>query len=298
MKQRLSKYKRPLGYVLYGIFLTIAILYFRFPSDALREYVQTTAQRAGPRFLLSIRDLRPYLPFGVEFLEAEFASKKTPDTNLFKAESLLVRPMIWSFLQGRPGYYFDCLAYDGALRGSFIFAKETMKAPFTASVKLKDISIDHYDFLTALIGRSIKGTMEGSVMYTGQSNLFAEGTGEANVRIADGKFDLVLPVLTLGSIDFSELLIRLALEKQELALSRVELKGRDIKGTLSGSIGLKKEFFESDLDIMGMIEPLASFAGGLKGALGSNPFIERLLKKGGLRFSIQGTLTDPEFKLL
>ena len=244
MKQSLSKYKKYCGYVLYGIFFTVALLYCRFPSDALRDYLQATAGRAGPRHLLSIGEVRPSLPFGLKFLETELAPKENPDMSLFTADSLVIRPLIWSFLQGKPGYCFDCLAYDGDIKGSISFAKESMKTPFTASIKLKDISIGNYAFLPALIGRSVKGTLGGTVTYGGKSNLPAEGTGEANIRISDGKVELLQPVLSLESIDFNELLIRVVLEKQKIDLSHVELKGRDIKGALSGSIGLKKKFLE------------------------------------------------------
>ena len=298
MKQNMSKYKKHCGYVLYGIFLTAALLYCRFPSDAFRDYLQATAGRAGPRYLLSIGEVRPSLPFGLKFLQTELAPKENPDMSLFTADSLVIRPQIWSFLQGNPGYCFDCLAYDGALKGCARFEKRGVKAPFTTSIELKDISIDNYAFLPALIGRGVKGTLGGTVTYRGQSNLFAEGTGEANIKISDGKVEFLLPVLSLESIDFKELLLRLVLEKQKIDLSHVELKGRDINGTLSGSISLKKEFLESDLDIKGMVEPLAAFVGGLKGALNIIPFSEHVLKKGRLYFSIQGTLTEPEFKFL
>jgi hypothetical protein len=100
MIRSIFKHKKCLGYILYGILLMIALLYYRFPSDALGDYLQSTADEINPRYHVLVGKVWPSFPFGVKFLKTRVSLRENPDTNLFMAESLLIKPGLWSFLKG------------------------------------------------------------------------------------------------------------------------------------------------------------------------------------------------------
>ncbi len=282
--------------MLYGIILTVGLLYYCFPSDAFRDYIQASASRINPRLLLSVGNVRPSFLFGVKFLRAELSQKVDPDMGFFMADSLLIRPEIWSFLRGKSRYYFNCRAYGGDLKGHVRFLGDGLKPPIAASVKLRDICIDHYAPLSTLIGRHVKGALGGTITYGGQDDLLKKGVGEANLRILDGSMQLLQPFLNLESIDFDELRAKLVLKNRKIDLSHVRLEGRDIKGTLSGTISLKKQFMKSGLDLKGTIEILPTvFLEGDESSLDTGMFSEQPLETP---FSISGTIAEPKFKFI
>ena len=301
MIQIISRSKKYVVYILYGLMLMIGLLYYRFPSDALGDYLQTTADTISPRFHVLVGKVRPSFPFGVKFLKSKVSLKENPYTSLFMSDRLLVKPGLWEFFKGKSKYVFDCLAYGGDIKGSIYFAdngKEAPKAPFTTSIELKNIHIHDYEYLSTFFGRKVKGLLGGVVTYNGQWNLLINGAGEANLRISDGSVELLQPLFSLESVGFDDLWIKMVLEKKKIKLIRVDMDGREIKGTLSGTIGLKSKFSESRLALRGNIEPLAGFLKNDKGSPDILKLFKRRLKRGKVSFIIRGTPADPKIRFI
>jgi type II secretion system protein N len=279
----------------------IALLYYRFPSDALGDYLQSTADEINPRYHVLVGKVWPSFPFGVKFLKTRVSLRENPDTNLFMAESLLIKPGLWSFLKGESKYWFDCLAYGGDIKGSVRFSDnggEASERPFTTSMELRDLRINDYEYLFTLIGRNVKGILGGIITYSGQGSLLINGTGEANLRISDGSVELLQPIFNLESVSFDDVWIKMILEKTKIKLPRVELEGREIKGTLSGTIGLKQNFFESRLALRGSIEPLEGFFKSENGAPVVMKLFKQRLREGKLSFVVRGTPADPKIRFI
>ena len=280
----------------------IGLLYYRFPSDALGDYLQSRADVISTRSHVLVGKVRPSFPFGVKFLESKVSLKENPFTSLFISESLLIKPELWSFFRGKSKYLFQCLTYGGDIRGSIQFknngTKKAPETPFTTSMELRNIRINDYEYLSTVIGRNVKGLLGGSISYSGQWNLMINGTGEANLKISDGLVELLQPVFGLESVGFDDLWIRMVLQKKRIKLTRVELDGREIKGTLSGTITLKKKFSESRLALRGSIEPMAGFFKSDKETPGILKLFKRRLKRGKLSFIIRGTPIDPNIRFI
>lgn len=301
MIRPILKHKKYLGYALYGILLIIGLLYYRFPSEAIVCYLQSTADEISPQYHVMVEKARLSFPFGMKLMEARVTLKGHPGINIFISDSLLIRPDLWSFFKGESKYQFNCHAYGGDITGSIHLAANDVDdpdAPFTSSIELKDVRISDYNYLSTLIGRNVKGILGGVITYRGKRNLLINGTGEANLRISDGLVELLQPVFGLESIGFDNLWIKMILEKKKISLARVELEGREIKGTLSGTIRLKNKFSNSRLALRGSIEPQEDFFNSDKGASSILKLFERRLKKGKLNFVIRGTPSDPKIRFI
>jgi len=261
-----------------------------FPAEVFTEYLIGSVNKVNPRYRLSVQSANLSLPFGVRFQQADLFLKETPDMEVFSADSLRISPEIWSFLKGQSGFVFNCNAYGGNLKGWFRFPNNGIMHPFSASIKLKDVLIEDYTYFSVLIRRNSTGVLSGVVMYDG----LTDGTGEVNLKITDGRLELQEPFFNLDSVEFEELLIKLALKEQKIDLSHVKLKGQEIQGTLSGTIRLNRDFPESSLDLKGTMEITSSFfKGGMKNSDIAR-FQEEPLK---LPFVIYGTIREPKFKL-
>ena len=296
MKQFLSKNKKWLGYIFYCAILAVGLLYYRFPSDALRDYMQIRANNLNTPLVLSIDRIKPWPPIGLRLGKAEISFKEKPAKKIFRADNLVVRPKAWSFLKGKGKYCFECLAYGGDIKGCVLFEKYDMAAPFNTEIELKDIRIGNYEYLRDLLGRHVDGILNGTISYNGQQKDLMNGVGEANLRLLDGRVELSLPLLSLGSIDFNEVKIDMDLKKRKINLTRLELEGPQLKGTLSGTISLKKNFPKSTLNLKGRIEPFASFFKNVEGLSDAVRLFKKRLRRGTLGFIIHGTIGEPKIK--
>lgn len=287
----ISKNKAVLAYVLYGILLTVCFLYFFFPAEAFKDYLKTAVSREYPELELSVGGARPCLPFGVKFSQTELTLKENPVARIFISKSLKIRPAIGSFLRGNPGYVFHCNAYGGRLNGDFRFAKDRSGPLFSASVKLRDIHLDDLQYLPSLLGQNASGILGGVITYRG----LTDGTGEAHLKISDGNVVLQEPFFNLEVINFNELMVKLALKQRTLEVSHAKMKGPEIQGTLIGTIGLKKDFLKSILNLKGTIEILSALFQSSENESDVARFLKEPVK---IPFRVRGTIQKPNFKFI
>jgi type II secretion system protein N len=298
IKQKAWKHKKWLGYILFTILLTTALLYYRFPSDSFKNYLHATAERLNPEYLLSVGKVNPTFPPGFSLRKTKLSLKINPDTGLFMADSIVIRPEIWSFLKGRSGYRFKCLAYGGGLKGSIHFSGNSIKSPFSALVNFKDMRLDNYTAVSSITGRDIKGIIGGTVDYSGQFDSLINGTGEAKFTITDGRLELPQPILSFESIVFDVIRMRMSFNDQKIQLKHVGLKWQEIAGELSGTIFLTKEISKSRLKLKGAIELLPGRVKGGKGTINIVRLLRTSTKNGKLNFIVGGTFSSPTFRFI
>jgi len=292
--------KKWAGYALYCIALTGGLLYYRFPTDILRDYLQAIPARMDSRLVLSIDGIRPWLPFGLRFSQTELSLKNRPGSALFRAEGIFLRPDAWSILKGKPELHFDCTAYKGALKGHINAKENGAKGAFDTVTELQDIHIADYKPLQDLMGRHVEGTLGGTITYDGHYNLLMDGTMEADLKVTEGLLEYlnIHPLLNFESIEFKEMEIAMVFKKGTINLSRLELKGEQFQGSLSGNITLKGGFSKSVFDLKGSIKPSPAFLKSVAGVAGTMKFIKQRMKKGTLSFAIHGTLGEPQIKFM
>ena len=292
----ISKNKKWFGYLFFVLTMIMAILYYRFPSETLRDYFQARAARANPPLALSIENIKPWLPLGLKLAGTEVALKNRPDIPVFNADNLLLKLDLWSIFRGKSKFLFHCQAYRGNLIGSVHFSKDSTKRFIDTSIELRKIHIGDYVYLSDLIGRNLEGTLGGIISYTGRFNPLIDGAGKANLKLTQGRVELLQPILTLESIDFSEMEIEMSLNKRIINITRLELNGKQLNGTVSGTIALKEEFTKSSLDLKGTIEPSAAFFKGAPGISDAVALFTKRSNKSKFPFVIYGTLKEPKIK--
>jgi len=296
MKAFISKRRNMLGYILYALILTMALLYFRFPSDAVEEYFRAEGDRANPRLAFSVDRIGPLIPFGLKFVKTRVSLRDSPNSLILKADRLSLRPSLLSLLGGKPDYSFRCAAYKGDTSGSIRLWQDETTRSIDTEIELTNVDLGEYAYLRELIGRTIKGTLNGTIVYDGQYRPILDGSGEANLSLSEGTVELAEPFLTLKSIDFNELEIDMVLNKQKIDVGRLEFKGKQLQGTLSGTITLRKVLAESVLSLSGTIEPFAALFESAAGIQDTVAFLRDRIDQGTFTFMIEGTLGQPKIK--
>jgi type II secretion system protein N len=299
MKAFVQKNKTWLAYVLFVVVLTGGLLYYRFPAEAVLDLLKAKAGRANPPLSLTVGRLRPSVRPGLRLEKTKLALRGAADGVLFQADRLSIRPQLLSFISGDSAYSFDGSAYQGGISGRVGFHNEQATSNMETEIELSSIRLEDYSYLGHLLGSPFHGTLGGAVSCKGPSkNVLKEGSGKARLTIVDGKLKLREPFLTIETIEFEEMDIELVLKDGKIDVSRLELKGDQMQGDLSGTILLKDEFVNSNLNLKGTIEPFAAFFERAGGARDTVAFFKQRLKQGPVSFAIRGTLKAPEIDFL
>ena len=294
----LFKKKAWLGYTLYGVILTLALLYVLFPSDAIREYVQENVQNLNPDMDFTIKKISPSIPFGMNLLETQVSLKDSPGKILFMADKTSIHPRIWSLLKGNYEFDVDCAAYDGELEGHILFKEAPFSPPFDTTFELEGIRLNQNAHLKNAFNFPIEGILSGTVSYSGTGKFPGNNKGEADIRLADCQVELTQPILSLTSVAFNEVSAKVNLERSRFNVKNVEFKGREMNGTMSGRVTLRNNIWQSRLDLRGTIEPFAELLKGLGGAQDILKMFGQQSNQGKFSFVIRGTIQKPQFKLL
>ena len=304
MKQFFSKNRRWIGYALYGVLLTLAFLYFLFPSDSIRDYVRASVHNMNPNLTVTFKKVSPAFSLGLKFTQVECTLEYSPEQNPFKAKNILVRPKIFSLFGKDPEYRFICQAYNGIITGR-INLQSGQRGILNISTEFDNIHIDDSSPLPVFIADYMNGVLEGTVTYRGDKLYDTNGTGDAFLRLSNGSFDfgsfdfgsfeIMQPIFNMNVIYYKELLIKADLKGLILNISDINLEGDDFLAQASGAIGLKDPIEKSSLNLKCTIEPTASF---FQDAGDAALLIREALKNGKISFSIQGTIEKWNIKLI
>jgi type II secretion system protein N len=298
MNQLISKNKKWMGYTIYCLILTAVFLYFLFPSEAIKACIQAKAQRIHPGIQVTSQRLSLSFPTGLKLFQTAVSLEEDPGHLLFKADRISLRPGIWPVLKDSAEYYFDCRAYGGHLRGRII-TKDYPVTSFNASIEFEDVGIGQDSPVVSIIGDRLEGTFSGYIDYQGEPDTsIARGSGEALLTISDCLVKLAEPVLTLETIDFDEIQVKMSLKRQQISISSAELKGDKMIGTFSGNINMDKDFMESRLDLQGKVEPTAKLFKDMPGSGRAINLIKEGINDGKLPFTLKGTIKNPKMSFI
>ncbi len=298
MKQAGSKNRKWIGYTLYGILLAVILLYYRFPGDAFEDYLQKILSGVDSNLLLSFDSLSPSFPPGLILLRPQISRRDSPDKVIFTADTLSMRPGIWSLMKMDPVYLFDCKAYDGDMSGYIKIKNKETGTTVNASIVIKDIHLTDNSQLPDIIRRNLSGMLNGTISYSSGGGSPAGGTGEASLLISRGSFALTPPILRLKAIDFNEISLKMNLNNKRLKLEGADLRGRNLLGKASGSIFLSEDLLSSRLDLKCEIEPLANMFKNIPNSEEAAGAFKKALKAGKLTFLILDTIKEPRIQLL
>jgi type II secretion system protein N len=287
--------KKWIGYTLYGIILTLALLFYRFPSDALKDYIQTSVHKINPDLTVTFEKVSLTFPFSLKLSGVECCTVGEPGKPIFKTREILVKPGILSLFTKNPAYRFICQAYDGTITGRLNLSKNGEEPGFSSTAELKNIIIKDNSPLPAFIKDYISGTLEGTVNYNGGGANDNIGNGDASFTVSRGSVKLETPPLNIKAIDFKEVTIKADLKDQILSIPDLNLKGDDFLGKASGAITFKNPVKKSLLGFKASIEPTASSVRTSTGGNDAMALIRQSLKNGKISFTLQGTIEKPIF---
>lgn len=281
-------------YGLYSLVVVLVLLYSKFPSDAVRNYVEFTVESRISPMVLRIGSVDLELPPGLVLKDVRVSRRDGPGKIFFSAGDLRIRPEPGKLIRGIPSAAIHCRAYGGSISGALSLSERRLHGPVAADVALNGIRIEDNAALQEFIGRSVRGVLDGTVTFSGPPG--NPWTGDAEIRLVarDGNFEIMQPLLGLDILEFSRLVLNGDLKDRRFNLTHGDIEGPDYRGSLTGTVIPGENLTESRVNLQGWIEPFPSFF-TRKEASGALNFARQRLKQGKLNFSIRGTLGNPTF---
>ena len=289
-----AKNKKWLGYALYVVLVSLVLLYYLFPAQAVEEVVDSSVSRMNPDLGFKADSMGPWIPAGLRIKSGRIYSKDIQDPPVFLADSMYIGPRIMQLLKGEYSIDLAGRAYNGDIKG-LLHAKGEPGASFESRLSLNGLDVSEYEFLAAKLKHRVTGKLSGDIVY-GRESANTPENGRAELRLTGGQLQLETPLFGISSVDLQNIDLLMELGNGEITISRAELAGSEIKASLTGSIQLQPDMNQSLLNLKGTLEPLAEF-------YKNYPEIRELLKsmrkrvrRGQYFFTITGTLGEPRFR--
>ncbi len=287
---------RPLFFIsliIYGLLLTAALLYFRFPSEKFKTFCQAQVENLLPDTRCSISEIRYKLPFAFEIIDIGLNSKQKDEQTLLTVDRLIVRPKMTA---PKSKFHVELTACDGNHDFSLRINQTKKEASFE-NIHLKNLDLAKLPFLRQTFGREITGSLSGSGTYraTWKDDIL-DGKGKGNISMVDGSFKLLLPILSLQKIDLKKFNTNLVFQKEKLQFNGGNFQGRELKGDFNGGLTLRTPIEQSKYSFKGTLEPMPPL-------LKKNRYAKNLLiqmkkrhNRTTLPFLLQGSVKRPRFK--
>ena len=296
-----EKNKKWLGYALYVVLVTIMLLYYLFPAQAVEEFMASSVSRINPEFGFKAEKIGPWIPAGIRITAGQFYLSGTEDENAikvpaFRADSLYIGPQILKLARGEYSFDLDGKAYRGDINGTLHLRGKNKD--IAGEMTFRDLALAEYNFLTEKFKHRVTGNLSGEIAFGNDSAGTAGGSGRVDLQLSDGQLQFQAPVFNITSLDLQRIKLEAQLGLQEITIIKAELEGAEVKGSMTGSIQLHKDVRLSRLNLKGTLEPLAEFYKNYPEVRELLKAMRKRVKRGQYFFTLTGTLGDPEFRLL
>ncbi len=287
---------RPLFFttlIIYGLLLTVALLYFRFPAEKFKIFCQAQVENLLPDTRCSISKIRYRLPFAVEIIDVNLSSKQKKETNFLTVDRLIIHPKITA---PKSQFHVELAACSGKHDFS-LHIKQTENEASFKNIHLTNLDLAKIPFLRQTFGREITGTFSGSGTYQATWNDdILDGKGEGHIAMMDGSFKLLLPILSLQKIDLKKFNADFVFQKEKLQFNKGHFQGRELKGDFNGNLALRSPIEQSKYSFKGTLEPLPPLV--KKNRYAKNLLIQMKKRhnRATLPFLLQGSVKRPRFK--
>jgi type II secretion system protein N len=289
--------KKWLGYILYVVLVTLALLYYLFPAEAVEEAVGNRVNRINSALGFKAEGIRPWIPAGIRIDAGQIYVKDSSVSPVFKADSIYIGPRILQSIRGKYSFDLSGSAYKGDINGWFD-SKDEDGMTFASALSFKDFDIAAYEFLAEKLQHRIIGTISGNIEYGNDSGRSSGGNGKAGLRMTDGQLQFQAPIFGISSIDLQNIHLELELHNREITIVKAEMVGSEMKASMTGSIQLQADIKLSQLNLKGALEPLAEFYKNYPEIRNLLKSMKKRVKRGQYFFAITGTLGEPRFRLL
>ena len=277
-------------YSLYALIAVLFFLYFRFPSDAVRDLLIEQVSQVQPDVKVSTRQVNPVFPPGLKFKPLEVQYAALP---LASADFLKLRPELLSLLREQKNFIFGGSIGSGEFNGRAELAAGSRGVQARVLMNMTGVPIEALALFRNWPGYKPSGDVNADIDYDSR-----QGTGGAarvNLNISPAKVMINPPIMGLGQIEFATVQAEMTITPQMLQIRRCEASGPQLEGRVSGSVIFRQPLETSRVTLSCTLKPQAAFVAEHKNDVLGGLLANNNAQKRGIVFRISGTLDDPRY---
>jgi type II secretion system protein N len=288
--RRLS-FPRFFFYLVYGLMLMAVLLYVRFPTEAFKTYCERRLEKLSGIDECSIYGIGYHFPFTLELEQVKFLVKSGGE-NRVAIDNFQLSPVKNLFGKWR----LEGSCYGGEL-SALLEIQLKRKMYSLHNIHFENIDLASLAGSIPALGRELTGRLDFTGEYEAGIDKPLAGTGRGHLLLKKGRIHLAQSVLTLETIDFEEINVRLRLQNRLLVIQKGKMDGNDMEATFAGTI--RAPFFppHGSLRMNGLLFSSAEFLAGRPVIARFFDRLKQPARKPSLRFRIGGTLNRPTFRL-
>lgn len=289
-EQRMSAMRLSL-YILYGIILTGILLYVRFPTEKMRNYLTSMVESAIPGTECSMGQFSYGFPLKVKLDSLELKDSRGKH-QIVLLENVALSPNLLGFgLQ----YGVTAELYQGAVSSQLQLKPKTDEFVFD-EIELINVNAENAPFIQATMGTQFKGVLHYVGNYFGTWSTAGETEMQGRITLNNGLFAPRQPILTTREISLDSLEVDLNYTNSILTLTAGKHSGTQFHGEFKGSMKRASAKGIWQLEMQGSLVPQRDF-------VKQQPQISRMVKRlqkqyrqTALPYVVKGTVSNPNFR--
>ena len=285
-----------------GLFFFLFFLFLFFPlEEVARHYVGEVGRMSKGKYRIVIGKIEPSLLFksSIKDLEVYTRDASGVEQVITKLADVKIGVSYLPLLAGKVSSSFIATSQKGKAEGDFSLSKDDSKV----NVKIKDLSLDNFPYLSVLAKVPLKGSLSGTINIKYSAAEINKSEGKLDLSFLQFKipaahlmpvpsFELDLPETILSDTNGAQ--IKLSLKNSRLEIQDFSIPGPDLIVSLKGNIQINKRSNFSKLNLIGTF----NFSDKIKEALPYLVIIENQKNEQGLYpLSISGRLTKPQMQI-
>ncbi len=280
-------------YLAYAILAFLVFAYLLFPGKQAGLLLADRLNRINRDLTVELNPVTPVLPMGLKTLNPEVTLFNTTTVTL---DSLLFTPNLFSLFKSESSGDFSAKLFNGIVKAHVSALRSAAPSGISLTSTFSELEIAPMAFSTGETDLRSSFTLDGTFDYgTNQTPGNARGTLRLSNLVTEVSNPL-LEQLGISEFHFTTIDIDYTIKKNRMEIQGFKALGEEATITLTGTGVLNSPVEKSRLNLKGEIRPdtayLTSFAG-----LSSIAMLFDDSKKGGIPFTISGTVEKPIFRL-
>ncbi|MFC1823010.1 type II secretion system protein GspN [Thermodesulfobacteriota bacterium] len=277
-----------IGMTAYALILFILLTFYRMPAGKL--FAAAVDNISEGKVHLSMKKISPGLP-GYYTLEEVTLAIATGDGIARDAVNMLVLKLDYlNLFKGYLPLKFAAIMPEGTVHGKAGISMINRLKDGYFYLTIEDIELSDLSILQSLLGRQVKGKLDGKLAFNGNLADFVKLDGEGRLNVTEGGIDTRFDLPGMTSIPFKSLKVVFNLKGGMVKLDEGEMIGPMFSGTYSGEIRLNKVLQQSRINVLGEMTPGPMIASNkLAGQLLSGIMKE----EKSVKVMVMGTLERP-----
>ena len=248
MSKALRKYA---GYAAFAAAALVVLVWMKMPSDALRSLVLSALSKNKADLLVRLETAELALPFGLTLTGLSVQPRDGRGPGL-EAGTVTARAAVLPLMTGRLAFRVQATAMGGRVDGDISFRDRfSASGPVRADLRFGGIDAADCPGLAGLLGRSVRGRVDGQLRFEGLPERWSDGSGHLELAMVNGLITFKAPLFGLQEMAFTKMEGSLELGNGRLRVNRLEIAGDVLQGDFQGSVQLGGDLSQSRLALRG-----------------------------------------------